>query len=109
MSGRHFNEIRRIRRKRGEKSTIESWSLDEHRSLIANAKGESTIGAAAASAKLDLLLQPEMAEVFFAGRPVLVEGTEDRAIITALLEKADLFEEFISKSGHIIPVDGKEI
>lgn len=59
-------------------------------------------------AKIHQALQPNIAEMFFARVPILVEGLEDVSYITAELHISDYWTEFRRLGCHIIPVGGKD-
>jgi len=59
-------------------------------------------------AKIHQALQPNIAEMFFARAPILVEGLEDVSYITAELHISDHWTEFRRLGCHIIPVGGKD-
>lgn len=107
VSARTFENIRLIRKSPQDLSRVNVWTVDEHRNLIANARGEAPIGEGATLAKLDLFIQPELNESFFCGKLVLVEGLEDRALLVAALEYAQVYNEFVRLGGHIVGVNGK--
>lgn len=106
VTGRTFESIRTLR-KQGNATKVHSWSIDEQRHYCAVRKGAGPIGATAALSGMDRSLQPSIAEMFFAGKVVLVEGAEDMAILESYLKKINKFSEFLRHGGHIIPVGGK--
>ncbi len=59
-------------------------------------------------AKIHQALQPNIAEMFFARVPVLVEGLEDVSYITTALHLSDHWSEFRRIGCQLIPVNGKE-
>lgn len=59
-------------------------------------------------AKIHQALQPNIAEMFFARVPILVEGLEDVSYITTVLHLLDLWTEFRRLGCHLIPVNGKD-
>jgi putative ATP-dependent endonuclease of the OLD family len=107
ISARNFENIRVIRKQKEAHSRVSHWTADEHRGLIAKARGEHPIGEMATLAKLDQFIQPELSEAFFCGKLVLVEGLEDRAILTTALAAAGLEEAFARSGGFILGVNGK--
>jgi predicted ATP-dependent endonuclease of OLD family len=107
VSARTFEKIRVVRKSPHDLSKVNFWTVDEHRKLIAKAKGEEAIGEEAALAKLDLFIQPELNESFFCGKLILVEGLEDRAVLITALEHSNLFNEFVRYGGHVVGVNGK--
>lgn len=107
VSARTFENIRAVRKSPHDLSKISSWTVDQHRKLIADARGEKPIGEKAVLAKLDQFIQPELNESFFCGKLVLVEGLEDRSILFAALENDGLLNDFLRYGGHIVGVNGK--
>ena len=59
-------------------------------------------------AKIHQALQPNIAEMFFARIPVLVEGLEDVSYITTELHLSGKWSEFRRQGCHFIPVNGKD-
>lgn len=59
-------------------------------------------------AKIHQALQPNIAEMFFARVPILVEGLEDISYITTELHLSNQWTEFRRLGCHIIPVGGKD-
>ncbi|MBL8078260.1 MAG: AAA family ATPase [Anaerolineales bacterium] len=59
-------------------------------------------------AKIHQALQPNIAEMFFARVPILVEGLEDISYITTELHLSNQWTEFRRFGCHIIPVGGKD-
>lgn len=61
----------------------------------------------ATRARLHQILQPQIAELFFASRVILVEGREDVAYIKSYLQLNDLWDHLRSLGCHFVPVDKK--
>ena len=59
-------------------------------------------------AKIHQSLQPNIAEMFFARVPVLVEGLEDVSYVTTELHLTNQWSEFRRLGCHLIPVNGKD-
>lgn len=59
-------------------------------------------------AKIHQSLQPNIAEMFFARVPILVEGLEDVSYITTDLHLSGQWAEFRKLGCHLIPVGGKD-
>lgn len=106
VSGRTFESIRTLR-KRDNTTKVYSWTIDQQRDYCAIRKGTSPIGAAAALSGMDRSLQSNIAELFFAGRIVLVEGQEDVALLESYLAKTDRFSDFLRAGCHFVAVGGK--
>lgn len=107
ISTRNFEDVRVIRKTPKDLSRVAFWTVEQHRQAVAAVLGEKPIGEKAALASLEPFLQPELNEAFFCGRLVLVEGAEDRAILTAALEHQGRYTDFIRCGGHIVCVNGK--
>lgn len=107
ISAKRFSDIRVVSKKAASLSKISSWSADQHRTLISEAFGEAPIGEAAAQASLEPFIRPELAEAFFCGKLVLVEGPEDKAILHTVLEKNGGLEDFLRLGGHVVGANGK--
>ncbi|MGH0029426.1 MAG: ATP-dependent nuclease [Myxococcota bacterium] len=58
-------------------------------------------------ARLEQILQPSQAEMFFSSRPILVEGIEDVALISGCLELDERLDEFHSRGCHFVVGGGK--
>ena len=52
-------------------------------------------------------LRPNLSEIFFGNRVVLVEGAEDAAFITSYLHLKGRWDEFRRCGAHIVPTNGK--
>ena len=107
ISGRTFEGIRTLR-KRENATKVHSWTIDNQRSYCAIRKGADPIGPAAALSGMDRSLQTSIAEVFFAGKVVLVEGAEDVALLEAYMKKKNILAEFLRSGGHFVAVGGKQ-
>lgn len=107
ITSKSFESIRLVRRTRGSHSKAYSWSADENCSLIAKAKGENPIGAAAALATINQFLQSQINEMFFSPCVIFVEGEEDRAIINKYLLLSGKDKELLAKGVSIVPANGK--
>ena len=107
----HFNGVRLIRKEKIDSSLppaaiVSSVSLDrigeEIRSIARNAlqiTEQSTRG------RLKRVLSPAVNEGFFANVVVLVEGDEDKAVLTAEAERAG--HDFEALGISVLPVNGK--
>lgn len=107
VTAKTFENIRLVRRTHSERSRAYAWSIDQNRKLIAGVKGEDPIGGDAARAIMNRFLQPQINEMFFTQFVVFVEGDEDRAILNRYLQLSDMYSNFLTMGGHIIPTDGK--
>jgi len=108
VRGESFENVRLIRRDHVTKASIvASCSAVDIEGAVTAARGKASPRRAAAIAKLDQELNPELNELFFAPYIVLVEGTEDIAYIKAHMSKLGLMERFRALGGHFIPVHKK--
>ncbi|WP_420960174.1 AAA family ATPase [Brucella sp. IR073] len=103
ISGRTFESVR-VLRKRENATRVNSWTIDQQRAYVAERKGVAPIGANAALSGIDRTLQTSIAEMFFAGKIVLVEGPEDIALIEAYLRNVgnDLRPNFPPFFGRVL-------
>jgi predicted ATP-dependent endonuclease of OLD family len=107
ITARSFENIRLVRRSLGRHSKTYSWSVDENCSLIGDAKGEQAIGGLAARAMINQFLQPQTNEMFFSPCLILVEGDEDRSILSKYMLLRGLSSELLALGAHIVPMNGK--
>lgn len=110
VSGDGFENIRLVRRmNKNGSSHVSSLTFAGVCDRIRHALGQDpqrpTTGLIA---KIHQALQPGLAEMFFAGIPVLVEGLEDVSYITTHLHLSGTWSEFRRLGCHLIPVNGKD-
>ncbi|MDN3552031.1 ATP-dependent endonuclease [Halomonas almeriensis] len=87
-------------------SAVSSLKYSELASELENA-GEKPVKENGMVAKLYPTLRPEISEMFFSKRLVLVEGVEDVAYIASYIQLMDRYDDFRRSGYHIIPVGGK--
>lgn len=87
-------------------SAVSSLKYDALASELEKA-GEKPVKESGMVAKLYPALRPEISEMFFSKRLVLVEGVEDVAYITSYIQLMDRHNDFRRSGYHIIPVGGK--
>lgn len=106
--GKHFESVRLVRRDE-EKQTaaIGHYTLARFSDRQAEVFGERPKAVSAALAKIHQTLQPELNEMFFTERLVLVEGPEDAAYIHTWFSLTSRWEAFRRSKCHIVPVNGK--
>lgn len=107
IPGDDFHTVRMVR-ETGEPSFSIITSLayeDLAREL--NDAGEKPVKESGMLAKLYPTLRPEIGEMFFSKRIVLVEGIEDVAYISSYIQLMGLHDNFRRSGYHIIPVGGK--
>lgn len=69
--------------------------------------GEKAVKESGMIAKLYPTLRPEISEMFFSKKLILVEGIEDVAYLTSYIQLMGRFSDFRRSGYHIIPVGGK--
>lgn len=108
VSGSVFENVRVVRRPAHDVSSTVRWaSAKDVGTKIGEALGEPFVPPSATIAKLQQLLQPQLAELFFATKVVLVEGREDIAFIQTYLQLQGSWDEFRKHGCHFVAVDGK--
>lgn len=108
VSGEGFEDVRMIRKDAAEKQTT-VFCLN-FASLLAQWKqvsGQEPKKPEGVLAKIHQELQPQLNEMFFTPRLVLVEGLEDVAYITTYLNLLGKAEEYHRSACHIVPTGGK--
>ena len=108
VSGEVFEDVRVVRRTNPAASSAVSWTtFQKVADLIEAATGKPFGKRPGVIAKLQQTLQPNLSEVFFASKVVLVEGREDVAYLQTYLELAGLWDEFRRHGCHFVPTDKK--
>jgi len=87
-------------------STVTSLTYEELASELETA-GQKQIKESGMVAKLYPTLRPEVSEMFFSSKLILVEGVEDLAYITSYIHLMGKHSAFRHAGYHIIPVGGK--
>lgn len=106
--GEHFESVRLVRRDDQVRSaTVGQFSFARYSDRQAEVFGERQRPESAALAKIHQTLQPELNEMFFTERLVLVEGAEDAAYIHTWLSLTGRWEMFRRSRCHVVPVNGK--
>lgn len=72
-----------------------------------NEAGEKPVKETGMVAKLYPTLRPEISEMFFSRKVILVEGIEDVAYLMSYIQLMDKLSDFRRSGYHIIPVGGK--
>lgn len=107
IPGDDFHNVRLVRESGVPAcSAVSSLKYDELASELAEA-GEKPVKESGMVAKLYPTLRPEISEMFFSKRLVLVEGVEDVAYITSYIQLMGRYNDFRRSGYHIIPVGGK--
>ena len=108
VGGDSFESVRLVRRDATSKATsVCQPALATIGDAIAHALGEKQVAESATLSKIYQLLQPQLAEMFFTQRLVLVEGIEDCAYIHAWMSLKDRLLDFRRRGTHLVPVGGK--
>ena len=106
--GKHFESVRLIRRDEvGQSATVRHYTFASFSDRQAEVFGERPKATSAALTKIHQTLQPELNEMFFTERLILVEGPEDAAYIHTWLSLTGRWEGFRRSKCHIVPVNGK--
>lgn len=106
VSGEGFENVRMVR-KSNVASSITRTTHEEVSERIAVARGEPPLKPGGQLAKIHQALQPNLSELFFTSKIVLVEGLEDSAYITTYLHLMGLWDEYRRLGCHVIPTHGK--
>lgn len=108
VSGRMFENVRVVRRGPSRRAEVAATSHDDVLASIDEALGrQNHRNDGGRLAKLEQMLKPNISEMFFGRVPVLVEGYEDSAYLTAQMVIREQWEDFRASGGCIIPVGGK--
>lgn len=109
VSGSVFEDVRVVRRPAADQSsTVKAATAEKVAERIGDALNAPHQPPSATIAKLQQILQPQLAEMFFATGIVFVEGREDLAYIRSYLELSNLSDEFRKHGCHFVAVDGKD-
>ena len=87
-------------------STVTSLTYNDLSQVLA-AAGEKAVKESGMIAKLYPTLRPEISEMFFSRKLILVEGIEDVAYLTSYIQLMGRLTDFRRSGYHIIPVGGK--
>ena len=110
VSGDGFENTRLVRRPHNNAgSQVKALTFQNLCARIRGALGEDqNRRIEGLIAKIHQALRPGIAEMFFAGAPVLVEGLEDVSYITTELHLSGQWSEFRRLGCHLIAVNGKD-
>lgn len=108
VSGLNFSDVRVVRREAGDPvvAAVDFPSLCERIRLAGG--DDPSRPVAGLVAKIAQTLQPHISELFFAQVPILVEGLEDVAYLTAQLHLSGRWPEFRRLGCHLISANGKD-
>lgn len=106
VSGDQFEDVRLVRKTNGH-TTVFGTTIEEITQELAAVDKKQDLGAQGTIAKIHQVLQPNLNEMFFASKVVLVEGLEDVAYIATYMQLLQLWDEYRRLGCHIVPVNGK--
>ena len=108
VSGEGFEDVRMVRKNSsGIYSSVSHMSFSDVAKDVEKVVGTQPIKSEGVLAKVHQVLQPELNEMFFARRLILVEGIEDVAYILSYLKLLDKSAEYRRLGCHIVPANGK--
>jgi len=107
VGGGSFENVRLVRRAAGGATAVRRPSLEAIGAEVAKALSKQPVADPATLSKIYQLLQPQLAEMFFTQRLVLVEGIEDCAYVHAWLTLTNRLLDFRKRGVHLVPVGGK--
>lgn len=108
VSGEGFEDVRMVRKcDQRDLSRVGFVTFDQLATDYASATGETLRKREGALAKIHPALQPQLNEMFFTRKLVLVEGLEDIAYITTYLQLLGRWDEFRAKGFHVVSTNGK--
>ncbi|MES2721299.1 MAG: ATP-dependent endonuclease [Pseudomonadota bacterium] len=107
IPGDDFHNVRLVRELGSPSySNVTSLTYAELAKELTNA-GENAVKETGMIAKLYPTLRPEISEMFFCRKLILVEGIEDVAYLTSYIQLMGKLSDFRRSGYHIIPVGGK--
>lgn len=108
VDGAGFERVRVVRKPRHTKSSVvRACTLSHIKKEYARATGKQEESTDATLVQLHQAMQPQLSEMFFASKIVLVEGLEDVAYLKAWLLLSGQWRTFQAAGAHIIPVNAK--
>lgn len=107
ISGKGFEAIRMVRASKKLGAAVKRMTAEQLTERLNEALGGKLSLPSSVMARLEPILQPSQAELFFSDVPVLVEGLEDVAFISAHLNLTDRWEEFRRLRCHFVVSQGK--
>ncbi|EGR1328299.1 ATP-dependent endonuclease [Vibrio cholerae] len=107
IPGDDFHNVRLVRELGSPScSNVTSLTYAELAKELTDA-GEKAVKETGMIAKLYPTLRPEISEMFFSRKLILVEGIEDVAYLTSYIQLMGKLPDFRRSGYHIIPVGGK--
>jgi putative ATP-dependent endonuclease of the OLD family len=108
VAGDSFESVRLVRRDATTKaSSVKQPDVKAIGEEEARCLGSKPEAPSSTLSRIYQLLQPQLGEMFFTQRLVLVEGIEDCAYINTWLALTDRLKEFRRRGIHIVAVGGK--
>ena len=108
VSSKGYENIRLISLPEGStESTISQLTFIELSEMLAVALGSEPQPPTSLMATVEQIMQPSQNELFFCKVPVLVEGSEDVAFISAYLNHTSKWAEFRRLGCHFVICEGK--
>lgn len=108
VAGDGFHDVRLVRRHAVHKcSRVAHVAFQDLAEDIGKLTGKVHIKAKGIRAKIHQALQPNLNEMFFTSKLILVEGLEDVAYLTSVIALEGRYEEFRRQGCHIVHTDGK--
>ena len=108
VSGDQFENVRLVRKAAGH-TTISAATVAQvaHELTQAGKLKPEHLGHQGNLAKIHQVLQPNLNEIFFTSRLILVEGLEDVAYIATCLQLMNQWDEYRRLGCHMVPANGK--
>lgn len=107
IPGNDFHNVRMVREVGSPSySTVTSLTYDNLSKELTEA-GDRAVRETGMIAKLYPTLRPEVSEMFFSKKLILVEGIEDVAYLSSYIQLMGMLSDFRRSGYHIIPVGGK--
>lgn len=107
VAGEAFEDVRVVRKSPEGTASIRGASFEQIAERTAQALNEPPKKRAGTIAQLHRKLQPQLNEIFFGNRIVLVESIEDSAYITSYVHIKGQWDEFRRRGIHIVSAERK--
>lgn len=108
VGGHSFESVRMIRHDANQKcARAHGATHEEFATRYAHGEEAKPLKADAVANQINEVLRPQLNEMFFARKVILVEGSSDAAYIMAWMTLTDRITLFRSQGIHVVPVDGK--
>ncbi len=107
VGGKSFESVRMVHKGAGALTSVRSTTFQNLARRYAEVDGSIEQPPTAVAAQIGQMLRPQLNEMFFARRIVLVEGSEDVAYILSWMALSNRINAFRSRGVHVVPTDGK--